>query len=158
MEKMDIFALVNELQEEIEMSPTKGFSKAKAVDEKIVMEIIDDIKNALHDELDFSKRVMNEKEQILKGAQAQADEIIRQAKAEAEEILQENSITRAAYEKAAKMLENSKMKAMEIRKSANEYAEDVFNDLESYYKESIELIQENKARIYGKSTQVQAEE
>ncbi len=27
MEKMDIFALVDELQEEIEMSPTKGFSK-----------------------------------------------------------------------------------------------------------------------------------
>ena len=33
MEKMDIFALVDELQEEIEMSPTKGFSKNKLVDQ-----------------------------------------------------------------------------------------------------------------------------
>ena len=57
MEKLDIFALVDELQEEIEMSPTRGFSKNKSIDPKIVMEIIEDIKNVLHDELDTSRRI-----------------------------------------------------------------------------------------------------
>ena len=72
MEKLDVYALIDELQEEIQMSPTKGFSKSKLVDEKIVLEIIDDIRRALKDELEFSKRVLKDKEQIIKSAQAQA--------------------------------------------------------------------------------------
>ena len=73
MEKVDIFALIDELQEEIELSPTRGLSKNKSVDAKIVMEIIEDIKQALHEELDFSRRVVGEKDQILNAAQTQAD-------------------------------------------------------------------------------------
>lgn len=158
MEKLDVFALVDELQEEIAMSPTKGFSKMKSVDEKIVMEIIEDLRKALHDELDFSKRIMNEKEQILKAAQTQADEIRRQAKAEAEEMIKEMPITKAAQERAGKVIDSTKTKAAEIRKSANKYAEDVFEELEAYYKESIELIHENKSRLYGKSQSVNRQE
>ena len=92
MEKVDIFALIDELQEEIELSPTRGLSKNKSVDAKIVMEIIEDIKQALHEELDFSRRVVGEKDQILNAAQAQADEIIKRAKLEAEELVKELSL------------------------------------------------------------------
>ena len=60
------------------------------------------------------------------------------------------AITKAAQEKAAKVIDTTKTKAAEIRKSANKYAEDVFEELEAYYKESIELIHENKSRLYGK--------
>ncbi len=155
MEKLDIFALVDELQEEIELSPNRGLSKNKSVDAKIVMEIIEDIKRTLHDELDFSRRVMEEKEQILQAAQVQAEEIIRRAKQEVEDMVKEDSITRSAYERATKMLESSKQKSNEVRKSANSYAEDIFNELENYYRESIDLIKENKARLYNKSVEKQ---
>ena len=150
MEKLDVYALLDELQEEIEMSPTKGFSKSKLVDAKIVMEILEDIRHALKDELEFSKRVLKEKEQIIKGAQAQADEIRKQANVEVEDMVKESAVVRAAQEKSDQILENSRKKAGDIRKSAIDYAEDLFNDLESYYKESIDLIHENKARLHGK--------
>lgn len=158
MEKMDVFALVDELQEEIEMSPTKGFAKNKLVDAKIVMEIIEDIKTALHDEFDYSRRVVSEKDQIIKSAEVQADEILRRAKKEAEELVKEDAVTRAAYDKAGKMLENAKQKSSEIRKNANQYAEEVFNELEAYYTECVELTRENKARIYGKGEKQPAAE
>ena len=151
MEKVDIFALIDELQEEIELSPTRGLSKNKSVDAKIVMEIIEDIKQALHEELDFSRRVVGEKDQILNAAQTQADEIIKRAKLAAEELVKEDAVSRSAYDKASKLLENSKQKAAEIRQSANTYAEEVFDELEDYYKECIGLIKENKARLYGKA-------
>ena len=97
MEKTDIFALVNELQEEIEMSPTKGFNKNKSIDYKIVMEIIDDIKKALHDELDFSRRIMKEKDDILSEAEARANDIITSAKSRADQMIQQEAVSKAAY-------------------------------------------------------------
>ena len=149
MEKMDIFALVDELQEEIEMSPTKGFSKNKLVDQKIVMEIIEDIKTALHEELDFAKKVASERDQILRSADIQAEEIVRRAKKEAEAMVKQEEVTKMAYEKANKVMENTR--AEEIKKMANTYAEEVLDELEKYYRESMDLIGENKARLYAKA-------
>ena len=151
MEKMDIFALVDELQEVIEMSPTKGFSKNKLVDQKIVMEIIEDIKTALHEELDFAKKVASERDQILRSADIQAEEIVRRAKKEAEAMVKQEEVTKMAYEKANKVMENSRTRAEEIKKMANTYAEEVLDELEKYYRESMDLIGENKARLYAKA-------
>ena len=61
-------------------------------------------------------------------------------------------MTKAAHDKAEQILENSKNKAAAIRKSAMDYAEEVFDDLEDYYKENIDLIRENRARLHGKGS------
>ncbi len=56
-----------------------------------------------------------------------------------------------AYEKANKVMENSRTRAEEIKKMANTYAEEVLDELEKYYRESMDLIGENKARLYAKA-------
>jgi len=155
MEKVDIFALIDELQEEIELSPTKGFNKNKMIDDKIVLEIIDDIRRAAHSEFDLSRRIVSERDQILNAAQTQSEEIIRQAKNKAEELVKQENITRAAYERGNKIIESSKLKAAEIRRSANMYAEDVFDELEGFYKDSIDMINENKSRLHAKKVRQQ---
>jgi len=155
MEKMDIFALIDELQEEIELSPTKGFNKNKMIEEKIVLEIIDDIRRAAHSEFDLSRRIVSERDQILAAAQTQSEEIIRQAKNKAEELVKQENITRAAYERGNKIVESSKLKAAEIRRAANMYAEDIFDELEAYYKDCIDVVNENKSRLHAKKTRQQ---
>ncbi len=150
MEKMDIFALVDELQEEIELSPSRGFSKNKSIDPKIVMEIIEDIKNVLHDELDASKRIMAEREQIIKAAETQANDVLRRAKKEADELVKQEEIYKAAQERALRIVENARQKAQELTKSATDHAESIFDDLNDFYRESIELVKQNKSRLYVK--------
>ena len=57
MAKTDIFEYVTELEEEIQESRYAKLSKSmKVIEEKIVLEIIEDIKGALHEELDASSR------------------------------------------------------------------------------------------------------
>ena len=152
MAKTDIFEYVGELEEEIEASRYAQLSKTnKVIDEKIVMEIIADIKNALHDELDASIKIMAERDQIINAAETQAAEIIKKAKRDAEAMAKKEEVYKLAYAKANSLLENSRQNAQTIRKRANQYAEEVFDDLEKYYKESIDLIQVNKNRLYKKS-------
>ncbi len=65
-------------------------------------------------------------------------------------MIKQEEITQAACEKANKLIENSRAKAGEIKKMANTYAEEVLDELETFYRESIDLVGENKARLYAK--------
>ncbi len=152
MAKSDIFEYVSELEEEIEASRYAKLSKTnKIVDEKILKEIIADIKSALHEELDASIKIMAERDQIINAAEAQAAEIVKKAKRDAEAMAKKEEVYKLAYAKANSLLESSRQNAQTIRKRANQYAEEVFDDLEKYYKESIELIKVNKSRLYKKT-------
>lgn len=151
MEKVDLFALIDELQEEIELSPTRLFSKGKSIDSTIVLEIIDDIRKAAKNEFESSRNIMKERDTIIAGANAQAEAIIRNANERAQELVSENSVAKAAYDKALRMVEQSRTKSMQVRQSAMEYATDVLEELESYFTEYLGYVRENKERLTGKS-------
>lgn len=150
METVDVYALLDELQEEIDLAKNCLFSKNKSVEPEVLTEIIQDIRTALDETLEYSRKIESEKNQILEDAQNQADEIIRQAHAEAQVLVAENTIVQASQEQAQKIVDKAKQKSGEIRKIAREYADDVFADLEEYYKESMDLLKENRARLNGK--------
>lgn len=152
MAKTDIFEYVTELEEEIQESRYAKLSKSmKVIEEKIVLEIIEDIKGALHEELDASIKIMAERDQIIAAAETQAADILKKARREADAMMKKEEIYKQANAKATALLESSRQNAQTIRKRANQYAEEVFEDLEKYYQESIELIKLNKSRLYKKS-------
>ena len=106
MAKSDIFEYVGELEEEIEASRYAKLSKTnKVIDEKIVMEIIGDIKNALHEELDASVKIMAERDQIINAAETQAAEILKKARRDAEAMAKKEEVYKLAYAKANSLLE-----------------------------------------------------
>ena len=152
MEKVDLFALIDELQQEIEESRNGLFSKNKTIDTRIVMEIIDDIRKAAKNEFDSSRNIIKERDTIIANANAQAEAIIRSATDRANNMISENSVARAAYEKSVKMVEQSRAKSMQIRQSAMDYATDVLDELESYFTEYLGYVRDNKSRMAGKST------
>lgn len=150
METVDIYALLDELQEEIDLAKNCLFSKNKSVEPEVMNEIIQDIRAALEDTLEYSRKIEAEKERILTAAQGEADAIIQNAQAEAQRLVAESNIVRASQDQAQKIIDKAKQKSSEIRRIAKEYAEDVFVDLEEYYKESMELVKENRVRLNNK--------
>lgn len=150
METVDIYALLDELQEEIDLAKNCLFSKNKSVEPEVMNEIIQDIRAALEDTLEYSRKIEAEKERILTAAQGEADAIIQNAQAEAQRLVAESNIVRASQDQAQKIIDKAKQKSSEIRRIAKEYAEDVFADLEEYYKESMELVKENRVRLNNK--------
>ncbi len=150
MENVDIYALIDELQEEIELSKNCTFSKNKSVDPGVVAEIIDDMRKALDETLKYAKEIQAEKDQVLANAQAEADSIIKDAQRKAQEMISESAITKGAYEQSQKILEKTKQKSSEMKRMTIEYAQDIFADLESYYNESLDLLKENTARLQNK--------
>ncbi len=150
MENVDIFALIDELQEEIELAKTCGLSKNKQVDPQIMFEIIADIRKALEDTLQYAKEIEGGKDHVLSSANAQADTIIKEAQAHAQELVSESAIVRSAQEQALKVVEKTKQKTADMKRMSVEYAEEVFADLEEYYKDAMELLRENASRLQNK--------
>ena len=150
MENVDIYALIDELQEELALSKNCLLSKNKSVNAEVMNEIIADIRKALDDTLQYAKQIEEERESILQSAKTQSDRIIQEAQVKAQEMVSENAITESAYEQAQKVMDKTKQKTQEMRAYAVDYAEDIFRDLEEYYKDSMELLQENLARLNNK--------
>ena len=153
METVDIYALLDELQEEIDLAKNVPFSKNKSVEPEVLNEIIQDIRAALDDTLEYSRKVEEEKNRILTDAQNEADAILKRAQADAQAMVMENNVVRSAQDQAQKIVEKAKMKSAEMKKIAVEYADDIFADLDEYYKESMNLLKENRMRLSGKSAE-----
>ena len=153
METVDIYALLDELQEEIDLAKNVPFSKNKSVEPEVLNEIIQDIRAALDDTLEYSRKVEEEKNRILTDAQNEADAILKRAQADAQAMVMESNVVRSAQDQAQKIVEKAKMKSAEMKKIAVEYADDIFADLDEYYKESMNLLKENRIRLGGKAAE-----
>lgn len=153
MAQSDIFDFIAELEEEIAASKYAPFSKAnKVIDEKIVLEIIEDIKNSLHDELDASIKIMNERDEIISAAESQATDMVKKARREADQMIKQEEIYKQAVAERENVLNKARQYADTIKKRADQYAEDSFNELEQFYNESLELVRESRNRIYDKQS------
>lgn len=150
MEKSKVYSYIDELLEEVNNSKNSMLSKNKSVDPVIIEEIVEDIRKAMDDEFEHAREIEAQREQILKAAQNRATEIVKEANAQAAKIVDENAITLAAKEKAQKILEKARTEAAMLIDGANTYAAEIFTDLEDYYKESLDLVKENKLSLRGK--------
>ncbi len=157
MSNQTIYSLIDELQEVVNKSPGKAFSKNKVIDVKLVNEIIEDIKAALEDEFAVSREISEQKDEYLNHGKSQAEDILRQAedalkeaKIRSSAMLNENNLVKAAHERSAKMIESAKAQAKEVRASAITYADEVLMDLEDYFKEYMTIVQDNRSRLYAK--------
>jgi hypothetical protein len=150
VEKNKVYGFIDELLEEVNNSKNSMLSKNKSVDPVIIEEIVEDIRKAMDDEFEHAREIESQRDQILKAAQLRATEIVKEANAQAAKLIDENAITLAAREKAQKMLDKARSEAMTVKDGANTYAAEIFADLEDYYKESLDLVKENRLSLRGK--------
>ncbi len=168
MSNQTIYSLIDELQDVVNKSPGKAFSKNKVVDVKLMNEIIEDIRAALEDEFAVSREIAEQKDEFVNQGKSQAEDLLRQAedalreaKTRSSAMLNENNIVKAANDRAQKIVENAKENAKNVRASALQYAEEVLFDVEDYFKEYIEIVKSNRESLQQKpvpQTQSQVQE
>ncbi len=104
---MEIFTLLETLEDILERSKGVPFSTKCVVDKDEVLEIIKEVRLKLPDELKQAKWVKEERQRILDEAQREADSIVKEAENRIISMIDEHEITRKAYEKKAEIIEKS---------------------------------------------------
>ncbi len=100
------------------------------VDQAAALDLIDQLRVAVPEEVRQAKRVNQESERILEKAQEEADRIVARAQEQAAFLIEERELTRAAEVRSAEIVEEGRREADEIRRGADEYAASVLVRLE----------------------------
>lgn len=119
---MDILYLLDQLEEVISTGSTLPFTSRRMVDEQEILDILDQIRMSIPEELKAARRVAQEREQMLADARAEADRMLRDAEQNAAGRLSEHSLVRIAEGRASEIEEQAIREAQQVREEADAYA------------------------------------
>ncbi len=100
------------------------------LDQAAVLELIDQLRVAVPDEVRQARRITEEASRITERAREEGDQIVARAQEQAAQMLEERELVRAAQHRAAEILEQAQEEARELRRGADEYAAGVLIRLE----------------------------
>ena len=144
---MDILYLLDRLDEVLSEGSRLPLTSRVLVDEQDYLDVVDQIRLALPEELKSSRRVMAERDQILSEASEQAARVLERAQERAAKLLEEHSVIQVAEERARALLARAEDEAAETRADADDYAYRVLSSLNSRLLQIGTIIQEGLADL-----------
>lgn len=144
---MEIFTLLEELEEALEKSRTVPFSGKCVVEKEQLLDIIKEVRLKLPDELKQAKWIKEERERILAESQKEADDIVKEAENRIISMIDEHEITRKAYEQKAQIIETANEMSREISKGTKDYADNLLANLEVVLEDALKTVQNNRKEL-----------
>lgn len=142
---MEIFTLLENLEEILENAKKIPFTSKGVVDSEEILEIIKEIRLKLPDELKQAKWIKEERQRILVEAQKEADGIVKEAENRIIAMIDEHEITRKAYDQKAEIIETANEMSREISKGTKEYADNLLGETETLLTDTLTNLTNNIA-------------
>ncbi|MDO4779279.1 MAG: ATPase [Tissierellia bacterium] len=155
---MDILKLIDELEEIFDEASNLPFSKKVSVNPDEVYELINDLRDAIPEEIKEARWINEERERILKEANVQADQILNDARNEVErsyqeanrrykELVNQESITIEAKKQAEQIIADAKVTANTITTNSLAYVDGMLVKTQDELKNLLKVIDENREQL-----------
>lgn len=128
---MDIQHLVDRLEDLIDEGRHLPMTKMTVVDEERALEIIDQMRISIPEEIDKATRVISQRDRLMAQANEEAARVLELAREKSDALIQRDAVTQAAQNRASNIVEQARQDADAIRAEADNYVLEVLNDLES---------------------------
>lgn len=127
---MDILHLVDRLEELFNESRPIPLTHSVIVDEDRALEIIDQMRISIPDEVKKAQQVLAQRDRVMAQAQEEANRTISLAKKQGEQSLAKDSVVQAAHERAEQILDQARAEVEAMRLEADEYVIEALASLE----------------------------
>ena len=97
---MDILHLVDRLEELFNESRSVPFTHSVIVDEDRMLDIIDQMRVAIPEEIKQARRVSQERDRLLAQAKEEADRVVQISQEQAGRMVDQDQVTRAALDRS----------------------------------------------------------
>ena len=144
---MEIFTLLETLEDILEKSRTVPFSGKCIVDKEEILDIIKEIRLKLPEELKQAKVIKEEHDRIISKANEEAQEIVKEAENRIISMIDEHEITKKAYEQKNKIIENANDMAREISNGTKAYADSILAGVQVTLEDALKVIQNNRKEV-----------
>lgn len=146
---MDVFEMLDEMEEIIESSSRIPLTGKVVVDSEELLDCIDQIRSILPEEIRQARWIAKERERMLADAQQEAEQALKKTQLQIEQLALESEIVKIAEQKAEEILGRAKAIELEMREGAIGYAEQILEQLEKNLNRALESIREGSAELQG---------
>jgi hypothetical protein len=141
---VDIQHLIDRLEDLIDEGRHMPFSKFTMIDEERALELIDQMRISIPEEIEKSSRILAQRDRILAQANEEAARIIQQGRDRSEQLIDREAMVQAAQSRAANVIEQARQEAEGITSDADQY---VLDNLSALEQKLTKLIGEVRAGI-----------
>lgn len=144
---MDILYLVDRLENLISSSPRIPLTNQIRIKEVDILNIVDQMRTTIPDEIKQARRVVQEKERILAQAQADASTLLARAREETERAMNREGLLRAAEARSQEMVQLAEENSQAVMRRAEEHNERLKTDADTYVAETLRNLKDHLANI-----------
>lgn len=116
------------------------FTNKRILEEDDVAKLIDELREALPEQLAEANRVLKDRQHIIDEAHQEAQNIIEQAKSYTLKITDESQIAKQAQEQANEILLQAQKRAQALQQDAVAYADNVFKHIEAHVEKALQVV------------------
>ena len=117
------------------------------VDQVAALDLIDQLRVAVPEEVHAAKRINSQGERIIENAQQEAERIVARAQEQAAFLIDERGLTQAAEEESRRIIAEAEGDGEEVRRGADEYAAAVLIGLEGDVVRTLQSIKKGVALL-----------
>jgi hypothetical protein len=147
MQNMDILYIIDRIENLVSSSWHMPLINRVLIKEGDMLNIIDQMRTTIPEEVKQARRVIQEKERILAQAQADAKNIQARAREEVEKAMQRDGLLHAAEERSQEMLRLAAEQAQMIMRRTEEQSEQLKVDADNYTTETLRNLREHLMSI-----------
>jgi cell division septum initiation protein DivIVA len=127
---MDILHLVDRLEELFNASRPIPLTHSVIVDEDKFLDIIDQMRISIPEEVKKAQQVNAQKERLIAQAQEESNRTVQAAREKAEQLVDKESLVVEAQRRAVQIIEQARLEADDVRAGADQYALDSLMGIE----------------------------
>lgn len=128
---MDILQLVDRLEELFNNSKPIPLTHSVVVDENSFMDIIDQMRISIPDEVKKAQQVLAQKDRILAQAQEEGSRTVTMAREKSERMVEKSDIYQSAQAKVEQIAEQARKEAAQTQLDADRYVMETLTKLEA---------------------------
>ncbi len=148
---MDILHLVDRLEELFNNSKPIPLSRNVVVDENSFMDIIDQMRISIPDEIKKAQQVIAQKDRILAQAQEEANRTVALAREKSEKMVEKSEVYQAAQAKVEQLSDQVRKESLQTQQEADRYVVETLGGLERELKNILQQVQNGIKSLQPKS-------
>jgi F0F1-type ATP synthase membrane subunit b/b' len=138
---MDILHLVDRLEEIFNESRPVFFTHSVFVDEDKILDLIDQMRVSIPDEIKKSQQLLAQRDRILAQAQEEANRTLSLARDKADQLVQKDPIAQSAQTRAEQIIAQARTEADATKRDADAYVVETLTHLEMEIERSLSQVQ-----------------
>lgn len=144
---MDIQHLVDRLEDLIDEGRHVPMSRFTLIDEERALEIIDQMRISIPEQIEKATRVVNQRDRVIAQANEEASRMLDLARQKNDEMVNRDSIVQTAQHRADNILKQAHIEAERIRDEADGYVTDVLKELESQLLRTLTIVRNGVTKL-----------